>query len=234
MFEIKKIITISDYITIFNLLLGLLAIYFNDFRYIFIAVVFDALDGFVAKKTNTITKFGGELDSLCDAVSFGVAPGYLIYHYFSGLDILLGSIFFTVCGILRLARFGVLNYKDFVGLPIPAGALILSSVGYTFIKYGLNNDDVININNIGIFNISIFNIFNNIFINNFNFNFSIILSTVAIITGLLMISDIKYVKYPKKIKLLLFGISLVLAIFGIPEILLITMVLYVIGEIKND
>ncbi|HID47614.1 MAG TPA: CDP-diacylglycerol--serine O-phosphatidyltransferase, partial [Methanococcaceae archaeon] len=74
MLEIREIITISDYLTLINIVLGMLGLIFQDFRYIYLALVFDALDGYIARKTNTVTDFGAQLDSISDIVSFGVAP----------------------------------------------------------------------------------------------------------------------------------------------------------------
>ncbi len=96
---------------------------------ILIAAVFDNLDGKIARATNATSQFGVEFDSLADLVSFGVAPGLMIYLW--ALDSLhrigwLASFLFVVCGALRLARFntqvGTTSGDFFLGLPIPAGA----------------------------------------------------------------------------------------------------------------
>lgn len=96
---------------------------------IYIAMILDALDGRIARMTNTQTAFGGELDSLSDMVSFGLAPALVVYHW--GLIDLgklgwLAAFTYVVCGALRLARFntqhGKHNPRYFQGLPIPAAA----------------------------------------------------------------------------------------------------------------
>ncbi len=207
MFKIRKIITISDYITLINIILGMCAILFHDFRFIYVAIVFDALDGYVARKTNTVSDFGAELDSICDVVSFGVAPSYLMYYYFNGTLSLIASLVFLICGALRLARFGILDIKNFIGLPIPAGALILAVSCEFFLKY----DDIIN----------------------YNLSSIIIVPIFTIIIGLLMISDIEYPKYPNKITMGIFAISLILSIFGIFEPLGICAVGYVCYGLFN-
>ena len=200
MFKIKDIITISDYVTILNIVFGMLAILFHDFRFIYIAIVFDAMDGYVARKTNTVSDFGAELDSICDVVSFGVAPAYLVYYYFEGTFSLITSLVFLICGALRLARFGILDVKYFVGLPIPAGALVLSIICELFLKYS----------------------------NVIGYNFTdIIVPILTLVFGLLMISDIKYPKYPNKIGMAIFAISLILAVFGIFEPLAVCAIGYV-------
>jgi CDP-diacylglycerol--serine O-phosphatidyltransferase len=101
---------------------------------IMIASVFDVLDGWVARMTHTATRFGIEIDSLADVISFGVAPGVLVYTWtlFSfGKIGWLGSFFLVACAALRLARFNVqmgsTEKKHFTGLPTPASALVIAS-----------------------------------------------------------------------------------------------------------
>jgi CDP-diacylglycerol--serine O-phosphatidyltransferase len=99
---------------------------------IFFAMFFDAFDGRVARMTKTQSDFGVQLDSLADVMSFGAAPGLLVYKWalaplgFFGLFV---SFAFAACGALRLARFNVLAQRGdkgsslfFVGLPIPLAA----------------------------------------------------------------------------------------------------------------
>ena len=102
---------------------------------IIIANIFDGLDGWVARLTNSTTKFGIQLDSLSDLIAFGVAPAILIYSWglqpFGRLG--WGAAFlFVICGALRLARYNVQmateENKSFVGLPIPAAGTILASL----------------------------------------------------------------------------------------------------------
>ena len=115
---------------------------------IVIASVFDVLDGRVARMLNIASKFGAELDSLSDAVSFGVAPGFILYEWTlkdaGGLG-WIAVLLFAVCGALRLARFNtMLEDQDqpvwakrfFTGVPAPAGAsLALLPVAYV-IEFG--------------------------------------------------------------------------------------------------
>ncbi len=96
---------------------------------IIVAAVLDALDGRIARLTNSASEFGEEYDSLADLVSFGVAPAVLAYSWgladFQRLG-WLASFLFVVCGSMRLARFNIQTHivdkKYFVGLPIPAAA----------------------------------------------------------------------------------------------------------------
>jgi CDP-diacylglycerol--serine O-phosphatidyltransferase len=96
---------------------------------IFGAIVLDMLDGRIARLTGTTSEFGGELDSLSDMISFGVAPALLAYAWaFSSVPRAgwLAAFLFVACGAMRLARFNVqrhsLDGRFFVGLPIPAAA----------------------------------------------------------------------------------------------------------------
>jgi CDP-diacylglycerol--serine O-phosphatidyltransferase len=101
------------------------------------SMILDGLDGRVARATGTQSEFGVQMDSLADALAFGVAPALLIYRW--GLESLgIAGIFiafaFAACGIMRLARFNVLAAHEtgpssfFVGLPIPLAAATLVSV----------------------------------------------------------------------------------------------------------
>lgn len=109
------------------------------------AAVFDLLDGRVARLTRSMSKFGAEYDSLCDLVSFGVAPGLLLYLWalqpFGRIGWLI-SFLFAACGALRLARFNVqaniIEKNYFQGLPIPMAAGIVASSVLAFNELHLN------------------------------------------------------------------------------------------------
>lgn len=102
---------------------------------IFIAGVFDGLDGWVARLTNSTTRFGIELDSLSDLVAFGVAPSVLVYKWSIAPFGRIGfaaAFLFTACGALRLARYNVqmgsAESKAFTGMPIPGAAGVLGAM----------------------------------------------------------------------------------------------------------
>jgi len=112
---------------------------------IILAALFDGLDGKIARATNTASRFGVEYDSLADLISFGVAPGLLIY--LMALQPLgrvgwLAAFLFTICGALRLARFntqtGTVSSEYFVGLPIPAAASMAASTVLFTIHAGIH------------------------------------------------------------------------------------------------
>lgn len=101
------------------------------------SMLLDGLDGRVARATGTQSAFGVQMDSLADALAFGVAPAFLVYRWgleslgFAGLVI---AFAFAAGGIMRLARFNVLAAEStgpsthFVGLPIPLAAATLVSI----------------------------------------------------------------------------------------------------------
>ena len=104
---------------------------------LFFAAIFDTFDGLVARQLGATSEFGKEYDSLADCVTFGAAPAMLVYAWgLRALGNLGGAIafLFLVSGSLRLARFNIMtgktDYRYFVGLPIPAGALTLASIIY--------------------------------------------------------------------------------------------------------
>lgn len=148
---------------------------------ILVAVVFDGLDGRVARLTNTTSKFGAEYDSLADVISFGIAPALLAYSWSLSIYGKWGWIvafLFVLCGALRLARYniqiGIIESTVFNGLPIPAAASVVASTVIFF------SSDYVGVEGR----------FHNIFIMIF-----------VIIVSLLMVSGVKYYSF-KDMKLL--------------------------------
>lgn len=97
------------------------------------AAFFDLMDGRAARRLGGCCHFGEEMDSLADAISFGVAPAFLMYARFIGIEFgiwgAMAASFFALCAVLRLARFNVVQAPSvcFQGLPSPAGGLTLAS-----------------------------------------------------------------------------------------------------------
>ncbi|MBX7146008.1 MAG: CDP-diacylglycerol--serine O-phosphatidyltransferase [Alphaproteobacteria bacterium] len=103
---------------------------------IFFSAVLDGLDGRIARMLNSTSKFGEELDSLCDFVSFGIAPSIILYQwslYIAGGIGWVIALFYAVCCALRLARFNThldnrdnynITMKFFYGIPTPAAAYL--------------------------------------------------------------------------------------------------------------
>ena len=111
---------------------------------ILVAMVADMIDGRLARKVKNTSSFGGQLDSLCDVISFGVAPAFLMVKVLESVgaadetflqrSIWLAAVAYMSCAIIRLARFNVENEEDesahmsFMGLPTPAAAGVVVSL----------------------------------------------------------------------------------------------------------
>jgi CDP-diacylglycerol---serine O-phosphatidyltransferase len=113
-----------------------------------VAGFFDGIDGKVARLTKTTTRFGLELDSLADVISFGVAPALLMYIWALSPYGRIGwvtAFVFAACGALRLARFnvqsGTIDPKRFNGLPIPAAAMVVATTVLFFDRLELSPSD---------------------------------------------------------------------------------------------
>lgn len=112
---------------------------------IFLAMVFDGLDGRVARLTNTQSDFGAEYDSMSDMLSFGVAPAILIYHWsltdLGNLGWLMAFVY-VASAALRLARFntqiGIEDKNYFQGLPSPAAAALNAGLVWFAYSYQIN------------------------------------------------------------------------------------------------
>lgn len=116
---------------------------------IFIAMVFDGLDGRVARMTNTESAFGAEYDSMADIVSFGMAPALVMYNWaLSDLGKIgwLAAFIFVAGGALRLARFntnlGTADKRYFQGLAIPSAASVVAGFVWVGSKYQIDPDSV--------------------------------------------------------------------------------------------
>ena len=116
---------------------------------IFVAMILDGLDGRVARMTNTQSEFGVQYDSLSDMVSFGVAPGLVMYLWaFESMGKLglFAAFVHTAGGALRLARFNtqveVADKRYFQGLPSPAAAAILAGGLWISLELGYEVDSI--------------------------------------------------------------------------------------------
>lgn len=155
--KMKKIQLLPNVITAFGLCCGLFAIFKMNMIppgevthgilllvtiILILATFADVLDGALARAMKAESEFGGFFDSLADAITFGVAPSVIVLKSLPNFDgsnltylVTAGAMVYSVCGVLRLVRFNVLNLraaeseelsdahkKNFTGLPIPAGA----------------------------------------------------------------------------------------------------------------
>lgn len=132
-------VAVPSFFTLMNLFCGFVAItqiHQGQFVYacylIILAGLFDLMDGMAARLTRGASRFGAELDSLCDVVSFGVAPAYLIYVRMlegSGMFGIIISALPAMCSAVRLARFNLQFSEekklDFEGLPVPVQAFFV-------------------------------------------------------------------------------------------------------------
>lgn len=123
---------------------------------IFIAAVFDGIDGRVARLTGTSSEFGVQYDSLADLVSFGMAPSLVMYHWaLSTMKLdgtLLGKVgwaaafLYTACAALRLARFntqvGSVDKRWFIGLNSPSSAGMMMSFVWAMNEFGWQGQEL--------------------------------------------------------------------------------------------
>ena len=212
-------------LTIFGVCLGLSSIKFAiDLNYsmaiiaIGFAAILDSLDGRVARLIKGTSKVGKELDSLTDVISFGVAPGFIMYFWALNEMGKLGWMFvliYTVCCALRLARFNLMTIEEnetwkinfFEGVPSPAAA------GLVLLPLILNLSGLIQLE-----------------------NYTILSSAAILITSILMVSKIptyslKRIVIPRYYAIFLLlgiGIYVSLLIFYTFETLLFTGIIYLL------
>lgn len=139
-----------------------LELYTQAVWFILLAVVFDSLDGRLARWGGRTSLFGAEFDSLADVVSFGMAPALMVfflilspredYQWFRELGWFIAFVY-LLCGAVRLARFNVItnpllhrteaeSHKDFVGLPIPAAAGTVASLVLLLVNLARNDREL--------------------------------------------------------------------------------------------
>ncbi len=137
---------------------------------IFVAMIFDGLDGRVARITNTQSEFGAEYDSMADMVSFGIAPAIVAYNW--GLTEMgklgwLAAFIYVAGAALRLARFntqiGIADKRYFQGLASPAAAALVAGLVWVGVDYKVDGND-----------------------------YSFIVALITGLAGLLMVSNFKY------------------------------------------
>jgi CDP-diacylglycerol--serine O-phosphatidyltransferase len=130
--QILSLMKIADIFTVGNLCCGILSIllaidghYDISASLLFLAVVFDVMDGKIAGFLHQKNLFGKQIDSMSDLVSFGVAPALLYYSMSSpGVLGIVVSLFFVSCGMLRLARYNISEGAGFEGVPITVNGVL--------------------------------------------------------------------------------------------------------------
>ncbi len=149
--KLLRQLKLADFFTLGNFVAGMLSILFSlkgqlETAAIFMIAAFflDFLDGRIARFMNSENKFGKELDSLGDLVSFGVAPA--VFGFATGLTetwhmaILIG---FAACGMLRLARFNVLKIKGFIGVPITVNGIVFPVIYFLLGAFDIGFNDYV-------------------------------------------------------------------------------------------
>lgn len=133
--QVLHLLKAPDFVSIINLLFGIAAIFFafsgafgTAAACLLIAAAADGVDGYVARKTSS-GPLGEHIDSLVDAVSFGVAPAVIIYCMSGNIISIVFACFYVTCGILRLARYNAFPSKtpEYSGIPI-TGACVAVAV----------------------------------------------------------------------------------------------------------
>ena len=141
--QILSLMKLADIFTVGNLCCGILSIllaidgnYGLSASLLFLAVVFDVLDGKIAGLLHQKNLFGKQIDSMSDLVSFGVAPALLYYSMSSpGTLGIVVSLFFVSCGMLRLARYNISEGTDFVGVPITVNGVLFPILFLLFSRF---------------------------------------------------------------------------------------------------
>ncbi len=185
---------------------------------IFLALIFDGLDGRVARLTNSCSKFGVEFDSLADIVSFGVAPAMLLY-LFAGEEYgrfgVVVSALYVIFGAIRLARFNVMSSSSepsvFIGVPIPTAAVFISLLVLLLHKYSFQSG-------------------------------ALVLLVLSIFVSLLMVSNIRYPSFKKvdldkknirRIFIAVTALFLVIFIYPIEGIVLVFSLYILYGPLRT-
>lgn len=212
----RGVYLLPNVLTTFGLFSGFLAIilatkgqYLESAIAIFVAMLWDSLDGRVARLTNTQSAFGEQYDSMADMLSFGVAPALLVYFWqFEQMGKIgwVGAFIYTATGALRLARFntqiGIQDKRYFQGLPSPAAAALIAGLVWTKEFIGTTPYD----------------------------QYLATISWVILVSaGILMVSNIRYYSFKEinlkgrsSFKLLLVVISIIIVVMLWPSTILFT------------
>ena len=155
--SIPKLLKLKDYITLIGTSLGIISLICAcigtraflslGFFLISIALGIDLIDGYIARKTQTVNEIGKELDSLSDSLTFGITPAVLTFQAFKlgeifDIMIIIGAICFALGAILRLARFNISKIPGYLGVPTPVSAILLIAYFYAnyFYAFGMGGN----------------------------------------------------------------------------------------------
>ncbi len=202
----RVVVVVPSLFTLANLFFGIWSMvlawhgeFYRAAWFIVIAGLLDMLDGVMARMGRAATRFGAELDSLVDIVSFGVAPASLTYLWFFSNQGQYAWVFayaFVVCVALRLARYNVQSTGEhkatFSGLPSPAAGMTLATY-YPFTRTGIYQDQMAGL------------------------PWSQIMVFLTIALSLAMVSNIRYARLPRigfRSRRALLGLGVNLTILG--------------------
>ena len=182
----RVVVVVPSLFTLFNLFFGIWAMvlaargeFYRASWFIVFAGILDTLDGRVARLSNTGTRFGAELDSLVDVVSFGVAPAFLMYelHFAAaGGAAWIFCYFYVMGAAIRLARFNITQAgrakSHFIGLPSPAAGMTLATY-YPFSQTALYQERLVHL------------------------PWPLLLTFLMILLTILMVSNVRYATLPR-------------------------------------
>lgn len=188
-----------------------------------LCLIFDGLDGRIARLTGTTSKFGVEFDSLADVVAFGVTPAMILFiytgFYYGKFGVVVAGLY-VVFGAIRLARFNVTTNNNepnvFIGLPVPAAAIFI--VSWLLLEIHLRNIPL-----------------------DYSDEILLFLMIASLVVSLLMVSNIRYPSFKKmnlekfsfgKIIVVLMLILAILFIYPIFTIVVLTTVYVCFGPIR--
>ncbi len=216
----KGVYLLPNVLTTFGLFSGFIAIilaikgqYLESAMAIFVAMLWDSLDGRVARLTNTQSTFGEQYDSMADMLSFCIAPALLMYFWqFEQIGKIgwVGAFIYIAAGALRLARFntqiGIQDKCYFQGLPSPAAAALIAGLVWAKEFIGITPYE----------------------------QYLTIISWVILVgAGVLMVSNIRYYSFKEinlkgraSFKLLLIAILIIVVVMWWPSVILFTFFLF--------
>jgi CDP-diacylglycerol--serine O-phosphatidyltransferase len=209
----RVVVVVPSLFTLFNLFFGIWSIvlasrgeFYRASWFIVFAGILDSLDGRLARLSKTGTRFGAELDSLVDIVSFGVAPAFLMFQqHFSlaGGAAWIFCYFYVMGAAIRLARFNITQAghakSSFIGLPSPAAGMTLA-VYYPFTQTDLYQEALRSL------------------------PWNLLLTFLMILLTILMVSNVRYATLPRA------GLRSVRGLLGLATILFIL----IFGILQHD
>lgn len=209
----RVVVVVPSLFTLFNLFFGIWSIvlasrgeFYRASWFIVFAGILDSLDGRLARLSKTGTRFGAELDSLVDIVSFGVAPAFLMFQlHFSlaGGAAWIFCYFYVMGAAIRLARFNITQAghakSSFIGLPSPAAGMTLATY-YPFTQTDLYQEAL------------------------HTLPWNLLLTFLMILLTILMVSNVRYATLPRA------GLRTVRGLLGLATILFIL----IFGILQHD